>query len=149
MPTFQVQLAGVDPVAVFDAVADLTQWPSFRGWGPLPGIVRAELVDGDVVATGARIRVTNTDGSVHHEVFEIFEHGRALRIRMELGPPACHVLRGIVETLTWDGVGLTRRFELTPRSAWMFLPACAVTWMMGRAVARHHRTMLTGATGAR
>lgn len=127
------------PEAVFDRIADLDQWSTFRGWGPMPGITRAELVEGTAVAAGALVRVTNSDGSVHHERFEVFDRGRALRIRMELGPPAGWFLAGIVETLAPgpDGV-LVRRFELTPRS-WLTLPMVwLIRGMLRRAVLAHN-----------
>ena len=43
-------------------ILDLTKWPDFHGYGPIPGIKGAEF---DVLTpgiVGSRIRVTNQDG---------------------------------------------------------------------------------------
>lgn len=134
------------PEATFAFILDLVRWPAFRGWGPVPGIVSAELAPGASMAVGARVRVTNTDGSVHHEVVEELEPPRRYRVRMEPGPPASRVLARIDETVELvpiaTGTRIRRRFDVTPRSpltaplAWLvarvFLP---------RAVAAHDRAV--------
>lgn len=143
MPAFATRLVTAEPPeAVFDRIADLAQWPTFTGWGPMPGITRAELVEGSEVAAGARVRVTNTDGSVHHERFEVFERGRRLRIRMELGPPAAWFLAEIVETVEVGPDGaLVRSFHLPARS-WLTAPmAWLIGGMLRRAVLAHNAAL--------
>lgn len=138
MPEFSTVLETAHPEKVFDGVADLANWSSFTGWGPMPGIVKAELVEGQRVEAGARVRVTNTDGSVHHERFEEFERGRRLRIRMELGPPASRFLSSIVETLEWDGRRLVRHFVVTPRAWWTAPIARVLAFLLRKAALRHN-----------
>jgi hypothetical protein len=130
------------PGLVFAHVIDLDAWPTFRGFGPVPGIVEAKLVNGATVGPGSRIRVTNTDGSVHHEVIQAFEVGRHLTLQMELTPPASHVMAGIEERVDVEahgaGTRITRRFTVRPR--WFFMAPFA--WVIAhgflhRAVVRH------------
>ncbi|GDX82525.1 hypothetical protein LBMAG42_43360 [Deltaproteobacteria bacterium] len=132
------------PEAAFAFICDLTRWPLFTGYGPLPGIVEA-TVEG-AVTLGSRIRVRNTDGSVHHEVVERFEPGRRYTIRMELNPPVSYVMASIEEdvelTAAASGTRIRRTFVLRPRS-WFTAP---IAWLFGgvllpRAVARHNARM--------
>ncbi|MGE0432467.1 MAG: SRPBCC family protein [Planctomycetota bacterium] len=151
MPRFTtLSRTGVDPQRTFAFIVDLSTWSSFPGYGPLPGIVRASI-DGDVrdagspVALGSRIRVENTDRSVHHEVITAFEPGRLLHISMEPGPPASYLMRNIDERVEMSplpdgGTSLRRTFTVTARS-WLTAP---IAWLickllLQRAVRRHNR----------
>src|SRR5262245_31412738 len=108
------------PEQTFDFICDLGNWPLFRGYGPIPGIAEASLPAGESVALGARVRVRNTDGSVHHEVVVEFERGRRFAVRMELGRPASYLMRHIEETVELEpcpgGSLMRRRFTTVPRS---------------------------------
>lgn len=121
------------PEEVFAHLVDLDHWPSFRGWGPLPGIVRAESDDGTRrLVVGARVRVTNTDGSVHLEVVEELVVGRLYRVRMELAAPTATLMARIDERVdlapTADGTLVTRRFDVTPRSRF----TAPLAWLVAR-----------------
>jgi|CXWL01.1.fsa_nt_gi hypothetical protein len=138
--------AARSPAATFAYIVDLANWPTFRGYGPLPGIVRAELPPGEAMAVGARVRVTNTDGSVHHEVVEEHVPARRYRVRMELGEPARRLLARIDETVELeaipDGTLIRRRFDVTPRSAF----TAPLAWLIARlllrrAVERHNEAV--------
>lgn len=138
-------VAPTSPEAAFAFICDLSKWPLFTGYGPLPGIVEA-TVEGDV-CLGARIRVTNTDGSVHHEVVERFEPGHRYTIRMELNPPVSYVMASIAEdvelTAVEGGTRIRRTFTVKPRS-WLTAP---IAWFFGgvllpRAVARHNERVM-------
>lgn len=143
MPTFTTESeAPATPEETFAFIIDLTRWPLFRGHGPLPGIVEA-TAEGGPVGQGTRIRVRNSDGSVHHEVVDTFEPGRRYAVHMELAPPVSYVLAGIEETVELQpggaGTRLRRTFVVTPRS-WLTAP---VAWLFGgvllpRAVAAHN-----------
>lgn len=138
MPSFETSIRTSDPAAVLGGVADLSRWSTFTGWGPLPGVARAELVDATELAAGARVRVTNTDGSVHHEVFERYDRGNGLRIRFELAPPVSWFVAGMVETMEPGGAGIVRRMEVTPRT-WLTAPVAAgIAWILGRAIRAHN-----------
>lgn len=153
MPCFTTEShLALSPAAAFAFIVDLAKWPLFSGFGPLPGIVEAS-VEGGVVQLGSRIRVRNTDGSVHHEVVETFEPDRRYAIRMELAPPVSFVMAGIHETITLvpapGGTSMRRSFVVTPRS-WLTAP---IAWFFGgvllpRAVARHNAAAAASARGA-
>lgn len=154
MPTFTtVSEAPASPDATFAFICDLSRWPLFRGYGPLPGIAEAS-VDGNIVGPNSRIRVRNTDGSVHHEVVQAFEPGRRYVIRMELAPPVSYVMAWIEETVLLEpiaggsGTRLRRTFVVTPRT-WLTAP---IAWLFGgvllpRAVERHNRAVADALAG--
>lgn len=143
MPGFTTEGASpVSPAETFAAIVDLSQWSSFKGRGPIPGIMSA-VWTGKTHGPGARVRVENTDGSVHHEVFDEYVTGARLVIRMELGQPAARVLRSIVETVelraSANGTRIVRSFDLAPRF-WFTWP---IAWLMAnvflrRAVEAHN-----------
>jgi hypothetical protein len=54
--------------AVFDFVTSLSNLPKvFRGFGPIPAIIKAEIVDGGEIREGSVRRIYNSDGSVIDE----------------------------------------------------------------------------------
>jgi hypothetical protein len=121
MATFVTESSNArSPEETFDFICDLTKWPLFRGWGPIPGIAEASLPAGETLALGARVRVRNTDGSVHHEVVVAFDRGKRFAVRMELGRPASYLMRHIEETVDLEavpgGTHVRRRFTTVPRS---------------------------------
>jgi hypothetical protein len=124
------------PGEVFDFICDLSRWPLFRGYGPIPGIEEARLPEGDAMAVGSRVRVRNTDGSVHHEVVTRLEPGRAFAVRMELSPPASLVLARIEETVDLTpvpgGTRMVRSFTTTPRSSLV----APLAWLVGAVLLR-------------
>lgn len=147
MPAFTTRSrAPVPPARVFAFIVDLRQWPSFRGFGPVPGIAEASLAGEGALRVGSRIRVRNTDGSVHHEVVTQFVPGRRYAVRMEVARPASFVLAAIEEQVdlqaVGDGAEMVRRFELRPRW-WLTWP---LAWLichlfLKRAVIAHNDAM--------
>lgn len=144
MPTFETQgKTRAAPARVFAFILDLDRWPLFRGYGPLPGIRRATLADGASFGLGARVRVENTDGSVHHECVTAYDPPRRYAVTMVLVPPAAYVLARIdeevvLEPTAGEGTVIRRRFTTVPRAWW----TAPVAWLFGgfllaRAVARH------------
>lgn len=144
MPCFTtVNELPVSPERLFSFFTALEYWTLFEGWGPMPGITRATL-DRGPWGVGARVRVENTDGSVHHEVVQRYEPGRAYAVKMELPPKAQAVLAAVEEELhlepTPGGTRLTRTFTTTPRAWWTAPLAWLVTHVfLRRAVERHDR----------
>ena len=55
------------PNEIAEQVLDITNWPDFEGYGPLPGNTSAEFEVRTPEFVGSRIRVENTDGSSHVE----------------------------------------------------------------------------------
>ena len=55
------------PEDITRQILDLTKWPDFHGYGPIPGIQSAVFDVQAAGIVGSRIRVTNRDGSSHIE----------------------------------------------------------------------------------
>ena len=146
MPTFTTSsLNGRSPAETFAFIVDLSRWPMFRGYGPLPGIVEATLEQGPW-GPGARVRVRNTDGSVHHEVVRTWEPVRRYAIVMELVPPASHLMAAIEEEVVLrpedGGTRVLRTFRTVPRGWW----TAPMVWLLTRfflrpAVEAHDRAV--------
>lgn len=136
------------PEDVARQIVDLTKWPDFHGYGPLPGIKAAEFEIRTPNIVGSRIRVTNRDGSNHVE--EIIEWQPTHRIQLhlkEFSPPLSRLATWFVETWDFERVGnqtkVTRSFELKAKSlvAWPVL--WVISFMLKKAIARHLREMRT------
>jgi hypothetical protein len=131
----------VAPTVVFDAIADLTTWHTFTGYGPLPGIVRAEANEVPLRA-GSLVRVTNSDDSVHHERVIAFERGVRYAVELTFGAPTAWLVRRMVEDIRYEAVGtgarVTRHFRVEPRAmlAWPLVAILAHAFLR-RAVERH------------
>lgn len=136
------------PEDIAHQILDLTKWPDFHGYGPLPGIKAAEFEVKTPDIVGSRIRVTNQDGSSHVE--EIVEWQPSQRIRLEMkefSPPLSRLATWFVETWDFECVGnetkVTRSFEMHAKSflAWPVLWMISI--MLKKAIARHLREMRT------
>lgn len=91
--------------AVFERAFDRTQMPKLlRGWGPVPGVERAELLDGDEYAVGKVRRIHNTDGSSLDEEILTYE------------PPSAHAYR-----LHGEFRGLAKLLVVEGRAEWRFV----------------------------
>src|SRR4051794_16471052 len=89
------------PEGIAGQILDLTKWPDFHGYGPIPGIKAAEFELQTPSVLGTRIRVTNLDGSRHVE--EVVEWLPEKRIRLEMkdfSPPLSRLATRFEET--WD-----------------------------------------------
>lgn len=133
------------PSVIFDGIVDLTKWSAFQGYGPLPGIREATLPVGEQLGLGSRVRVLNTDGSVHHEVVRIFEPHRRYSVVMELSPPASYLMNRIEEDIELTetpagGTRMTRTFTTVPRSILIAPHVWLLTHgLLRRAVIRHNQ----------
>ncbi|MEL6497373.1 MAG: SRPBCC family protein [Planctomycetota bacterium] len=125
------------------AILDLSQWPTFTGWGPMPGIREAEFLERAEAIVGTRIGVTNTDGSRHVETITAWDLPRRIELWLDGFPrPLSWLATHFVETWDFEPDGeatwcVERRFEMRPRS-WVTRPMLVpIAWMMRKAVARH------------
>lgn len=132
----------VTPGAIASTLLDLDQWPSFTGYGPLPGIRSARFLARTPGVVGSRIAVVNTDGSTHTEEILEWDPERAIRLR----------LGGFSRPLRWfadhfdeawaiephaDGTTtVVRTFELHPRGWWGVPVLWVVRPLLRRAVMR-------------
>ena len=134
------------PEDIARQILDLTKWPNFHGYGPIPGIKVAEFVVQTPGIVGSRIRVTNRDGSSHIEEIVEWQPDQRLRLHMqEFSPPLSRLATGFEETWEFKRTGnetqVTRSFRLHAKS---FLAQCFL-WVIAsslkRAIARHLRQM--------
>jgi Polyketide cyclase / dehydrase and lipid transport len=142
------------PAEIARRILDLTKWPDFHGYGPIPGIKVAEFDFQTPGIVGTRIRVTNLDGSSHVEEIVAWQPDRRIGLEMkDFSPPLSRLATRFEET--WDftrtekGTIVTRSFCLQAKSflAWPLLRVIA--FLLKRAIARHLREMRTSGVADR
>jgi hypothetical protein len=134
------------PQEIGAQILDLSQWPKFQGYGPLPGIKSAEFEVRTPDVVGTRIRVVNTDGSTHVEEIIEWWPDRRIQLRMDgFSPPLCRLATHIVETWQFtDSSGataVTRSFELHPKSHWTKPAVWLIARLLKLAVQHHLRDL--------
>ena len=127
-------------------ILDVTKWPDFKGFGPMPGIETTafEVRTPDIV--GSRIRVTNTDGSKHVEEIAEWQPSHRLRLDMkDFSAPLSRLATGIEETWEFERVGgetkVTRTFRMHAKSALTRPVLWAMSFLHKKAIARHMRSL--------
>jgi hypothetical protein len=125
-------------------ILDVSQWETFQGYGPLPGIRKATFEHRTEQVVGSRIRVLNRDGSRHLEEIVHWEPASRVALRMgDFTPPLSLLAREFLETWTFQSDGtttlVTRSFELYPRSIFAFPVLWLISLVLRRAIARHLR----------
>lgn len=130
------------PEEIADQILDLTKWPEFRGYGPIPGIQSAEFESRTPNVVGSRIRVRNLDGSSHVEEIVVWQPERLLRLRMgNFSKPLSGLATGIVETWEFELAGhetrTVRSFELNAKSILTQPALWLISFFLKRAIARH------------
>ena len=123
-------------------LTDIEAMPSFRGWGPIPGIERAEWLQGEG-GPGSIRRVHNLDGTSHSEELAAVIPRERLRDRIfDIASPAARLVRSMTDE--WelrevaDTTRLTRTFEIELRSGLLLPLGLFMRWAMRRAFRRHH-----------
>jgi len=136
------------PHEIAGAILDLDQWPSFKGWGPLPGIRAAVFEHRTDNIVGTRIRVTNTDGSTHTETLTAWDPPRALSLRLDtFSRPLSRLATHFDETWRFEPPEDTapahalRTFHLHPRSRLTRPLLVPIAAMLKRAIRAQHRHM--------
>ena len=134
------------PEDVARQILDLTKWPDFHGYGPLPGIKAAEFEVRTPDIVGSRIRVTNQDGSSHVEEIVEWQPTQRIRLHMkEFSLPLSRLATWFVETWDFERVGnetkVTRSFEMNAKSLLAWPVLWVISFMLKRAIARHLREM--------
>jgi hypothetical protein len=134
------------PDGIARQILDLTKWPDFHGYGPIPGIKAAVFNVQTPGIIGTRIRVTNMDGSSHVEEIVDWQPDQRVRLEMkEFSPPLCRLASGFEEA--WDfkrtenGTHVTRSFRLHAKSFLARLLLWVISFLLKRAIARHLRAM--------
>lgn len=136
------------PEEMAEQILDLSKWPEFAGYGPLPGIRAAEFEVRRPEIVGTRIRVTNRDDSSHVE--EIVEWLPSQRVRLEMSAfslPISRLATSFDELWEFERVGsgthVTRSFRLHAKAAWSWCVLWGISWLLKKAIARHLRQMRT------
>jgi hypothetical protein len=140
---------GIVPLAPEDIagqILDLTKWPDFHGYGPIPGIKSAVFEVQTPGIIGSRIRVTNRDGSSHTE--EIVEWQLPHRIQLhlkEFSPPLSRLATRFEETWhfepTPNGTRVIRYFRVHARSYLSRLVLGVISFFLKRAIVRQLQQM--------
>jgi hypothetical protein len=132
------------PEEIARQILDLSKWPDFDGYGPIPGIQGAEFDVQSPRIVGTRIRVTNRDGSSHIEEIVEWQPDHCLRLEMkEFSAPLSRLAAGIEETWEFKRTGnethVTRSFRLHAKSVLARLFLWVISFFLKRAIVRHLR----------
>jgi hypothetical protein len=135
------------PEEIASQILDLSKWPEFNGYGPLPGIRVAEFETKTAEIVGTRIRVTNRDGSTHVEEIVEWEPTRCLRLHMhEFSPPVSRLATSFDESWEFEPNGdkthVVRSIEMHPKSALTRPLLWLIALLLRRAIARHLKQMV-------
>jgi len=123
-------------------IVDLSRWPEFDGYGPLPGITSAAYEEFGGAMTGARIRMQNDDGSSHLETVEVWQPPERIVMRLHgFTPSDSRLASHFVEEWRFDaadgGSEVTRQLQLYPRSPLARPALWFISLLMRCAIARH------------
>ncbi|MDX1664948.1 MAG: SRPBCC family protein [Candidatus Promineifilaceae bacterium] len=149
--TFEVsRIVPQTPAAIAARIADTDSWSTFDGYGPLPGIERAEYETRTPEMAGSRIRVYNADGSNHVEAIEEWAPGERIVIRLgEFQAPLSRIASHFVEHWRFEECGapdggtlVSRRFEMIPHSPLMLPALWLISRLMRGAVDRHMQRLV-------
>lgn len=142
------------PEALLAEILDLSRWPEFTGWGPLPGIASARFRARRAGEVGTEIAVTNVDGSTHVERITRWSPTDGAELTMsDFSRPLSRLATHFVETWSFAAIGgetrVTRGFVLHPTGQFARGALVVIGAMLERAVARHlSRMALTTSAGA-
>ena len=142
------QTLALAPEDIARQILDVTKWPDFHGYGPLPGIKSAEFEVRTPKIVGSRIRVTNTDGSKHVEEIVEWQPDHQLQLHMkDFSPPLSRLATRIEETWEFERFGnetkVTRSFQMHAKYALARPFLWVISILLKKAIARHLREMRT------
>jgi hypothetical protein len=134
------------PEDIARQILELTKWPDFHGYGPIPGIKTAVFDFETPVVVGTRICVTNLDGSNHVEEIVEWQPDRRVRLEFkEFSPPLSRLATTFEEI--WDferregQTKVRRSFRLHAKSRLARFLLWMISFLLKRAIARHLREM--------
>lgn len=133
MRTFSVSASSqLSPDQLVDEIFNVENWSGFTGWGPLPGIARAELLELADAKVGTRFGVTNTDKSTHEETVIEYVPQQRLVMRIDnFSAPLGNLADYFVESWRFEAhaslTEIERTFELVPKNAL----GGVLLWMIG------------------
>lgn len=135
------------PEHIAGKILDLSKWPDFHGYGPIPGIKAATFETQTPGVVGSRIRVTNLDGSSHVEEIVEWQPDRRIRLLMNgFSAPLSRLATAFEETWEFERSGnetrVIRSFRLHGTSVLTWLPVRVIAFFLKRAITRNLREML-------
>jgi hypothetical protein len=138
------------PADIAAQVLDLSKWPEFTGYGPLPGIKSAEFEARTPQVVGTRIKVTNTDGSAHvEEIVEWQPDARLVLSMTDFSLPLSKLATRFEEEWVFERAGdathAARTFRLYPKSVLTRPAVWLISYLLRRAVSRHLRQIKASA----
>lgn len=134
------------PSEISEQILDVTKWPDFRGYGPIPGIKSAEYLVRSPDVVGSRVEVINLDGSRHVEQIVEWLPDVRVQLRMdEFSPPLSRLASHILETWTFERTGSTtnvaRSIEMHARSRVTWPVLWLISFLLHKAIVRHLREL--------
>ena len=134
------------PEAIAQNLLEVDRWKEFNGYGPLPGIARAEFLVLTPEKVGSRISVVNRDGSTHIEEIVAWELPEKVALRMsEFSLPLAMLATEIRETWRFrqeaEKTEIDRSFEIVPRARWTLPLVALIAWLLKQAIRRHLEEM--------
>ena len=137
--------------AIFDGILNLENWSSFKGYGPVPGIRKAEYKIKTDKIVDSVIEVESTDGSHHTETIKEWILGKSMVIEMgNFSSPLSHLATHFIERWSFLPSGkaqiMRREFTLYPKNFWALPFLWLISKFMKRAVDRHSAYIITHAT---
>lgn len=137
------------PEEIAQQILDVTRWPDFHGYGPIPGIKTAEFEIRTPNIVGSRIRVTNRDGSQHTEKIVEWQPDQRLRIRFgQFSAPLSRLANEFFEAWEFHRDGnqthVMRTFEMHAKSMATWPVLWLISFILKRAIARHLQEMKAG-----
>lgn len=130
------------PSKIIDEFLKIENWSGFAGWGPVPGIREASVIEQTESRVGTTFGVTNSDGSTHQERVIEYEPDQRLVMQIDgFSAPLDRLAERFIETwqFEWhDGVtDLQRSFELHAKGPFARVFLRLIGFGLKRAVQAH------------
>ena len=132
--------------AILEQILNVQNWPRFRGYGPLPGIRQATIIQQPAEIVGTRFEVISDDGSTHTEEIVAWHPGKMLHTKMSnFSKPLSRLSTHFDEIWTFDEhqgtTLLTRTFQLHPKSLLTRPLLWLISWLLRPAIVKHTQQM--------
>lgn len=131
--------------AIFSAILETENWQSFQGFGPLPGIRRAQFIERTEETVGSRIEVVNNDGSSHIETVTRWQPDELIEMQLgEFSPPLSKLATHFTERWHMEDSKVTRTMKLYPRSIFALPILWFISLFLKKALQTHTQAISKG-----
>jgi hypothetical protein len=136
----------LSPQAICEEIFDVSNWMSFVGYGPIPGITQARIIHSSESKVGMCFSVINTDGSSHQETVIEYVADKKLTFRMDsfsvpLNKLASHFIEKWEFEVGESTTRIERTFELYPRNLLGVIPLWIVSKFLKKAIQLHNELL--------